>query len=425
MPLGWPTRAAAVLVLALHVVVGVVALALLPRGFALTDIHAWTDTFIPVVLVIATAVAIVRFVFFRAPPAVVSALVAAAAGGWFGAGVTGAILFPISMTPGRLAIPMAIAFVLIGLAFLVRQRTALTAPALVLGAALGALVVFAQRAPAPSTRPAGGALAEVRGGPASDDAAFGQIVVPCGKRTARVKPLLTFESRSPDRTWTVLAPPDAFGARRTNTWYSATAGGFRAHYTDDGDSTLVAQRDKTGALDIEAISKLPRPVYAHLDTFTAIHVSFPATIAFSPTAEARFAIEPADYPAGRPTQLAWLGDDLVLHVARAHDAEKGPFDEIARGRLLRDETLVIEIRPTDAPTTGCRFAFKDWASQVSTEPSPTAGCGVPQNSIQFFSRGGESYVILTLAETGPGRGYDSVGHAEGTYRNRLRVEPIR
>ncbi len=33
--------------------------------------------------------------------------------------------------------------------------------------------------------------------------------------------------------------------------------------------------------------------------------------------------------------------------------------------------------------------------------------------------------MLALAETGPGRGYDSVGRAAGTYRNRMRVEPIR
>ena len=33
-------------------------------------------------------------------------------------------------------------------------------------------------------------------------------------------------------------------------------------------------------------------------------------------------------------------------------------------------------------------------------------------------------VLLTLADTGPGRGFDSVGHAAGSYRNRLRVEPI-
>ena len=55
--------------------------------------------------------------------------------------------------------------------------------------------------------------------------------------------------------------------------------------------------------------------------------------------------------------------------------------------------------------------------------SGTAGWGLPQSSVQFFARGHEAYVILTLADTGPGRGWDSVGHAAGTYRNRIKIEP--
>lgn len=58
---------------------------------------------------------------------------------------------------------------------------------------------------------------------------------------------------------------------------------------------------------------------------------------------------------------------------------------------------------------------RDWASQVSTEPSPSAGWGVSQGSIQFFSEAGQGLVLLTLADTGPGRGFDSVGHAAGIY----------
>ena len=126
-------------------------------------------------------------------------------------------------------------------------------------------------------------------------------------------------------------------------------------------------------------------------------------------------------------QLAYLGEDLAFHVVRARDAEKGPFAELATGHLTRDEPLTIEIRPRSDTKAdrGCRLVFKDWSAQVSTEASPTAGSGLPQNSIQFFARDNESLVVLALAETGPGRGYDTVGHAAGTYRNRLRVEPIR
>ncbi|MEA2750184.1 MAG: hypothetical protein QOI41_4327, partial [Myxococcales bacterium] len=290
-------------------------------------------------------------------------------------------------------------------------------------------VVSAQRAADASTRPGGGTLADVHGEAASDDAATGQIVVPCGKNKIRVNPMLTFQSRSPDRTWVLLAPPEDLKKQRALTHYTKTANGLRASYTDDGDSTLVVTKDKTGALDIEALTKLSAPVYAHLDTWTTIHVPFDATLSFGPTGTTRFPFEPADYPTGRPMQLAYLGNDLAFHVARAHDAEKGPFTDLASGRLTRDEALVLEIRPKDPKEgdkdRGCRLVFKDWSSQLSTEASPTAGWGLPQNSIQFSAHDNESVVILALAETGPGRGYDSVGHAAGTYRNRLRVEPIR
>jgi hypothetical protein len=266
----------------------------------------------------------------------------------------------------------------------------------------------------------------VHGEASSEEAGTGQIVIPCGKGKIRLTPLLSFQSRSPDATWVVLAGADELRQRRVLTHYTKTPTGFRASYTDDGESTLVATKDKSGTLDVDAVTQLPSVVYSHLNTWTAIHFSFEATLSFSPTGLAtRFALEPADYPSGRPMQLAYLGEDLAFRVVRARDAEKGPFAELAHGRLSRDETLTLEIRPRDDKDKGCRLSFKDWAAQVSTDPSPTAGWGVPQNSIQFASRGGESLVLLALAETGPGRGFDTVGHAAGTYRNRLHVESIR
>ncbi|MDB4939546.1 MAG: hypothetical protein JWP87_6518 [Labilithrix sp.] len=411
--------------LATHLAAGVVALPLVPHGFGLTNVHLWSNTVVPASCVLAAVVAFVALLFRRSP-APASALVSAAAGGWTAAVATGAYLFPISMPLARCAAPAAVAIALLGLSWWARERTAVTIAALVLGMPLGALEVFAQRAPPPSTRPAGGALAEVHGEAASDEAANGQVLVPCGKNKLRINPLLTFQSRSPDATWVILAPKADLEKRRALTHYTKTPNGFRASYTDDGETTLLATREKSGALDIEAVTKLTEPVYAHLDTWTTIHLPFEATISFSPTGTTtRFPIEPADYPAGRPSQLAYLSDDLSFHVVRARDAEKGPFTELAKGRLTRDETLAIEIRPRDEKDKGCRLSFKDWAAQVSTDESPTAGWGVPQGSIQFFSRDGESVVLLTLAETGPGRGFDSVGHAAGTYRNRLRIEPIR
>ncbi len=419
-------RAIAAVVLSFHVFGAIEAVLLLPRWFPLVDIHTWSNTVIPIACALASVIAIV-FQFRRhSSSAGVSALIAAAAGGWIAAATTGAILFPISMGVSRIAPPLVFGLLLGAIAWGARHSLALSLPSFAVGAGLGFVCIFAQRAPAPSTRPAGATLAEVRGTPSNDDASTGQIVVACGKGTIKVNPLLTFQSRSPDRTWTVLARPEDFGPHRNIEQYAKTPTGFRAFYTDDGESTLVATKDKAGLLSIEAVSRLLVPVYAHLDTFTTIHVPFEASIAFGPTGSTRYSIEPTDYPSGRPAQLAYLDRELAFRVVRASDAEKGPYATLGEGRLRRDDPLTIDLRPKDDDKTkGCRLVFKDWSAQVSTEPSPTAGFGVPQNSIQFFDRGGEAIIILTLAETGPGRGFDSVGHAPGTYVNRIRVEALR
>lgn len=418
-------RAVAAAVLAAHVAAGITVLLLLPHGFAPTNVHLWSNTVVPAVSVLATTFALVRHLFFRSASGV-SVLVAAAAGGWLAAALAGAHLFPTSISMARWGPPAAIALVLIALAWWAKERTAATAFAFAVGAALGALEIFAQRAPLPSTRPAGGTLAEVRGEPSSEEAGAGQVVFPCGKGKIRINPLLSFQSRSPDATWVLLAPEEQLGRRRTLAHYAKTPNGFRAAYTDDGETTLVATRDKNGlGLDLEAITKLPSPIYSHLNTWTTIHVAFETSLAFGPTGATRFPVEPSDYPSGRPAQLAYLAEDLTFRVVRAYDAEKGPFSELASGHLGRDEPLTLEIRPRDEKDKGCRLVFKDWSAQVSTDASPTAGWGVAQNSVQFFARDGEALILLALAETGPGRGFDTVGHAAGTYRNRARIEQIR
>jgi hypothetical protein len=53
---------------------------------------------------------------------------------------------------------------------------------------------------------------------------------------------------------------------------------------------------------------------------------------------------------------------------------------------------------------------------------------VPVNAIEF-SLGGDApgsvgAIYFTLAGTSVGRGWDSVGHAPGVYRNRIRVEDL-
>lgn len=384
-------------VLVLHLAAGVVALVMLPRGFAGDDIHFWSNTIIPGAASIAVVAALIHTAVRRSA-VTPRLLAAAAAGGWTSAVIVGAILFPVSMPPARLALPALVAAGLLALAWWSRTHLVRALASLAIGAALGVVVIVAQRAPLPSTHPAGGSLLDVPEGSGAD------LEVPCGRRQIRVSPLLTFFSRSPDRTWTILAPQPPEPHR-------------------DERRTLAVHRDADG-IDIDAISELPAPVYSHLNSFTSIEVPFEASVSFGPTGATRFLIEPADYPSGRPTKLAYLDAQLGFHVVRSNDAEKGPFTELAGGHLGRGDALTLELRPRDDSDAGCRITFQDWSAQVSTEASPTAGWGVPQGSIEFFSNG-TGLVLLTLADTGPGRGFDSVGHAGGTYRNRVRVEPIR
>jgi hypothetical protein len=63
---------------------------------------------------------------------------------------------------------------------------------------------------------------------------------------------------------------------------------------------------------------------------------------------------------------------------------------------------------------------------ASTELSPTAGWGLPQNAIEFSlsdpNPASPATLFITLASTSVGRGFDSVGHTPGTYRNRMRIQ---
>ena len=133
-----------------------------------------------------------------------------------------------------------------------------------------------------------------------------------------------------------------------------------------------------------------------------------------------------DYPVGRPARLAYLDSKQIFHVVEASSGEKGPFKTLQQGALNRDEPLQITIYSDGIPQ--CRITLKDWATQVSTQLSPTAGWGLPENSIEFSltsdNRKNSGVIFFTLAATSVGRGWDSVGHASGRYRNRMDIEML-
>jgi hypothetical protein len=140
----------------------------------------------------------------------------------------------------------------------------------------------------------------------------------------------------------------------------------------------------------------------------------------------RIEFEPMDYPSGRPARFAYLDAAGTFHVAQADDAEKGPFTDLASGPLARGNPLTLTL--FDDQTPRFRITFEDFSAQASTQLSPTAGWGVPENALEFSLSGNTpdsmAALFITLAGTSVGRGFDSVGHAPGVYRNRVLVERL-
>ncbi len=127
---------------------------------------------------------------------------------------------------------------------------------------------------------------------------------------------------------------------------------------------------------------------------------------------------------GRPLRLAYRDAGNRFHVVEAASGEKGPFRELAAGPLSRSASLRVTIH--DRGKAVAVMVLEDWAAQTGTALSPTAGWGVPVNAIEFSLSGdaptSTAGIYFTLAGTSVGRGWDSVGHAGGTYRNRIKVE---
>src|SRR5262249_43110732 len=148
---------------------------------------------------------------------------------------------------------------------------------------------------------------------------------------------------------------------------------------------------------------------------------------FSPCPGALIEVRHFGYPAGRPVRFAFVSGERTFRVVEATSGEKGPFRTLALGRLEPEQALTITIHDGDRAIA--RLSLADFPAQADTTLSPTAGWGVPVNAIEFSladdAPSSPASIFITLAGTSVGRGWDCVGHRAGTYRNRIRLEPIR
>jgi hypothetical protein len=295
-----------------------------------------------------------------------------------------------------------------------------------LAALLGWMLPDTQRAPDAATAPAGAPLPETPAGrierrmvKLGRDAQLhpedGRLVIRRDKLVLNVGPLLSFADHSPDRCWVALAPDELAGPTTRKLTASVHEGAsWRLFYKDEDRSELEVRDD----LQLEARSRLGEAVFSHLNSFAELTVQGhqKLTVSFSPV-QARIEVPPVTAPA----RFAYLDESGTFHVVQASTFHRGPFTEIAAGRLERKDPLVITIYDAGQPAFAVRF--EDWAAQASTQRSPTSG--LPANAIEL-QRGGEAestaaLISLSLASTSIGRGTQSVGHTAGVYRNRLTV----
>ena len=410
----------------------------MPHGFPVAHPRFWANDAVPIALLVVTVLALLAA--RRQRYAIVRVTLLALAVMWAASAVSGRVIFPIS-TQLRWLAPLGLAAAIAIAAFGPRLREVpwpkvMALIAVVLGATVGSMLPWLQRAPDPSTHPLNAPVPLLAALPRSEEPVQprtrrigialvqpndGQITIGQGRYVLYVQPLLSFVSRSPDRCWTSLAPRELrVGPRRR-----LLADEDVLRYADDGRSTLTVEARDAGIV-IEATSELPQPVFSHLNSFCELQVAGhrKLSISFSPCPDAKIDVLPSDYPIGRPARCAYLGADGVFRVVEARSGEKGPFRELARGTLSRTEPLTITFH--NDGLAFCTVTLDDFAAQASTDLSPTAGWGLPMNAIEFsLSDAGSTSpasVFVTLAGTSVGRGWDGVGHAAGVYRNRMTVE---
>jgi hypothetical protein len=426
-----------------HVAGAVVWLWIMPGGFPLWHARFWANRAVPAIIMV---VAVAGYAgaekrsrwLYQATTMFFPMM-------WTASLMAAAVLFPLS-SPRFLPPVLVGVIVLCGLGVLAcrRQWTWQLSflPVVLSSLTIGVSLPWTQRAADPDTHPRNTLLPVVKLDPVRAVGSHRlQLDKQCGVRPSdgslefrynnlsiQIQPLLRFESVSPDRCWTLFAPSTTpLGSQLRLAGLGKIEKATCLQYDGDPRHFLRLDAMENGAA-IDAFTELEQPVFSHLNSFCEIAIQGHRSLAlsFSPCPDARIEVLPVDYPVGRPARHAYLAEDGSFHVVEAHSGEKGPFRTLAIGHLDREEALTITIHDEGQPV--CRMVLLDWAAQAGVSLSPTAGWAVPVNAIEFRRLDDASSaavnIWLTLAATSVGRGWDSVGHQPGIYRNRIRIERL-
>jgi len=391
---------------------------LMPGGFPVSHARFWMNRVLPVVAAGAALLALIALV--RRGSGLVHSMNALLPGAFLASAVAGRVLFPQSAARFWWVV-LALGCVTAAWTWWRRVGIAAWLGLSLLGAGAGAWAVATQQADAPATQPHGRAIAfHARNAQPPPLHRDGIVRVERSGLNLTIDPILTFRSRSPDGCWTLFAPRVArnLGPRRLIMWEE---GGWYGFETPEEAQLHVWRERETWNIDTSTV--LPKPVFSHLNHFCHLHVAGfeKLSLRFS-ACEGTFEVRARGYRAGAPARFAYVDPQRRFLVVQASSGEKGPFAVLGQGLLPADAPLTIALVRDGKQV--CALTFGDFASQVSTALSPTAGWGVPQNAIEFAldRPGGTSADLwLTLAGTSVGRGWDSVGHAAGCYRNRITI----
>jgi hypothetical protein len=436
------------IVLVAHAVAATAWLWLEPGGFPLDHPRFWANGPLPaagLAWCLACLFMMHRGQDERAVPALL-----AFPSAWCGAGLAIRFLFPITfwrlwLVPLAIAASMAAAIVPFWSWPVGRKRYAFAAVAAA-GFCLGVGMIGSQAPGETGTHPHDSVISVPGNGAIQSDGSppgvvylnprtaistsEGSITTRLPGMTLEVQPLLRFLSRSPDGCPVVLIraddragpEPKLRGIHQPR----ASEGVLDYEFRGLGRAVLrVACETGPDEVLIEAATSLNRPVFSHLNGFCDFEVRghHRLFLGFSPCPGTRIEVLPSDYPVGRPARFAHVDRRRRFIVAEASSGEKGPFRTLAEGGLVPSQPLTITLYDEDRPAG--RITLDDWSSQLSTQLSPTAGWGVPENAIEFSLAGtspsSPASIFITLAGTSIGRGWDCVGHAAGTYRNRIRI----
>lgn len=415
---------------------------LMPGGFPTEHPRFWLNRVLPVVLVLVSVVAF--WAVLRQRWTVATLLLASFPVSWTAGAVAAWGIFPHSL--GRASI-LGLILAVVSAASLRRMpfrpsvgNSSLLGLIVVVSSLLSVFAVWALRGADPATRPLnvptvtrGEETTHGQGDPprrqlnanVTVDLSGQTVAITARGLSVEIAPVLTFHSVSPDRCWTIFSRRSD---RRPLPWHvTYFAEGEPMAFRYPSEALLqVMPRGANGSAEIESMTRLEGNIYSHLNTFCRVTIRGcpqPCFLTFSPCPSQRVQVTVGDYPFGRPRRSAYLDAADTFHVVEAWSAEKGPFRDLASGPLLRHEPLAIELRDNDHELL--RLTWDDFAAQADVSPSPTAGWGLSCNSVVFTLDPGTlstMVIFVSLSSTSMGRGFDTVGHAAGTYRNRMRVE---